>query len=282
MFTKRTPGLLFSTILLSALFILSTPVSAANLVNVSARGEAGQGAKQMVVGFVVEGSGITEVMISGVGPTTGVPGSISNPELTVFNQETGEEVYYCDDWKNCLGASIVQGVLDSSGQSLTDSEAAASIGFDAGAYTIEIRDADGGSGIALGAATEIPEYVEPSDVSFGTWKNADGSVCFNVAALGEPRLTTDFSGCKDGVSLVFILQGKTASGEECLVSSFTTDDVPIVDGQLYWAGTAPGGSDVETFSAVFFETGFATGSATEGDLGTPLSDACIADWSARS
>ena len=281
MFKTRNTKFTISPLFLSAFIMLSTPVSAVELVNVSSRGEADQGAKQMVVGFLLAGSGRRQYMVSGVGPTTLVPGAIANPELTLFNQATGKEMYHCDNWRNCLGSSIVQAFLDNTGQSLTNSEAAASLSLDAGSYTIEIRDADGGSGIALGTAIEIVTDVESDDVDSGTWKSADGSVCFNVAALGEPRLTTDFSGCKDGVSLAFILPGKTATGEECLVSSFTTDDISIVDGQFYWAGTAPGGSDVETFSGVFFETGFATGSGTEGNPGTPLSDACIADWSAK-
>ena len=281
MFTKRNSGFSFPCILLSGLFLLSTPASALelDLVNVSARGEAGQGNKQMVVGFVVEGSGRKQIMIAGVGPTTGVPGAIANPELTVFNQATGQAIYHCDDWRNCLGSSIVQVYLDSVGFNLTNSEAAASLSFEAGPYSIEIRDADGRSGIALGAAIEIPTDVDSDDVDSGSWNSEDGSICFNVAATGEPRLTSDFSDCPDGSSLAFNLNGKTASGEDCKVTSSTTDDVIIDNGQFYWEGSI--GSDIETTSGVFFETGFATGSAAERNPGTSLSAACIADWNAR-
>ena len=281
MFTKRNSGFSFPCILLSGLFLLSTPASALelDLVNVSARGEAGQGNKQMVVGFVVEGSGRKQIMIAGIGPTTGVPGAIANPELTVFNQATGQAIYHCDDWRNCLGSSIVQVYLDSVGFNLTNSEAAASLSFEAGAYSIEIRDADGRSGIALGAAIEIPTDVDSDDVDSGSWNSEDGSICFNVAATGEPRLTSDFSDCPDGASLAFNLNGKTASGEDCKVTSSTTDDVIIDNGQFYWEGSI--GSDIETASGVFFETGFATGSAAERNPGTSLSAACIADWNAR-
>lgn len=281
MLTKRYSGFSLPAVLLSTLFMSSSPVSAVDLVNVSSRGEAGQGAKQMVVGVVVKGSGRKQYMISGIGPTTGVAGAIRNPELNLFNQATGDLIYHCDDWKNCLGSSIVQVFLDQTGQSLTNSEAAASISLEEGAYSIEIRDADGGTGIALGAAIEIPTDVESDDVDSGTWMSEDGSVCFNVALLGEPRLTTDSSECPNNASLWFNLDGKTEDGEDCKATSFTEDDVIIDNGQFYWEGTIPGGSDIETLSGVFFETGFATGSATERNPGASLTDACIAEWDAR-
>ena len=275
MFTKQYSRFSLAFALLSGLFLMSTQSSAANLVNVSSRGEAGQGAKQLVVGFVVEGSGKKEIMISAIGPTTGVPGAIANPELTVINQETGEEVYSCDNWKNCLGSNIVQVFLDETDQSLTDEEAAVSIGLGAGAYSIEIRDADGGSGIALGSAIEIPVFTE--SISFGTWKSEDGSICFNVVSS---RLTTKFSGCPDGASLSFNLKGKTASGDECMITSFTQQQIPIENGQFHWTGTISGGFDIETISSVFVEPRLATGTATERFSNAPLSDACTAEWSA--
>lgn len=276
MFLKRNSGFSFTIILLSGLFLQSTPVlSEVKLVNVSARGEAGQGVKQMVVGFVLKGDGKKEIMISGVGPTMDIPGTIANPELTVFNQETGKEVYYCDNWKNCLGSNIVQAFLDKSGQSLTDEESAVSIGLSAGAYSIEIRDADGDSGLALGSAIEIPEFTD--SVSFGTWQNEDGSVCFNVVSS---KLTTRFSDCPDGASLSFNLMGKTASGEDCRISSFTQQEIPFENGQFHWTGTISGGSDIETISGVFIEPRLATGTVTERNAGASYSDACIAEWNA--
>lgn len=280
MFPKRCADKSLTAFILLSFSIISTPSLAVDIVNVSSRGEAGQGAKQMVVGVVVKGSGRKQIMISGIGPTTGVPGAIVNPELALFNQATGQEIYRCDNWKECLGSSIVQVFLDQTNQTLRDSEAAASISLEQGAYSIEIRDADGGSGITLGAAIEIPTDVDSNDVSSGTWESEDGAVCFNVS-LVEAKLTSVGSDCPGEASLAFNLDGKTSSGEDCKVTSTTSEDILIDNAQFYFEGTAPGGSDIETMSGVFFETGFATGSATERDPGTSLSDACIAEWSAR-
>lgn len=277
MFSKRCYGFSFKLIFLSGLYLISTQALSVDIVNVSTRGVAGQEERQLVVGFVVEGSGRKQVMITGTGPSADIPETIENPAFIVFDQETGKEVYSCDDWKNCLGSNIVQAFLDKTEQIITDSEAAATLSFDAGAYSIEIRDADGDSGIALGAAIEIPTYVASDNVSFGTWQSEDGSVCFNVVFS---ELTPKFSGCPEGASLIFELPGKTASGDECMISSFTQQTIPIKNGQIYWAGTITGGADIETFSAVFMKPRFGIGTVTEGRKNTPLSEACIAEWSA--
>lgn len=276
MFTKRNYKFSFPSLFLSGLFLLPIPVSAVELVNVSTSGQTGQGAKQMVVGFVVEGEGRKQIMVSAAGPTTEVPGAIENPQLTVIDQTTGEEVYYCDDWENCLGSGIVEYSMDRNGLGLTEKEAAASLSLGAGYYSIEISDADGGSGFALGAAIEV-SHVRSDQVSFGTWQSEDESICFNVVSS---RLTSRFSKCPDEASLTINMTGKTPSGDLCQITAFAGYEIPIENGQINWAGATSGGSEIVTVSGVFFGPGLAIGSATSRFSGSPLSSACIAEWSA--
>ena len=91
-----------------ASYRISTDFSGAGkLVNVSTRARVGGDEQVMIGGFVVNGTGRSQVLVRAVGPTLGqppynVPGALADPQLTVFRGQT--PVGINNDWWRPEGA----------------------------------------------------------------------------------------------------------------------------------------------------------------------------------
>jgi hypothetical protein len=145
------------------------------VVNFSSRALTGSGASAHVLGFVVSGAKPKDVLIRGVGPTLanfGVSGTLADPYLAVFNA-AGQNVLVNGDWGNPgsapAGISSPVGIYASSVEiaaaatrvgafALTagSKDAAVLTQLDPGAYTVQVSDASGGSGISLVEVYELP------------------------------------------------------------------------------------------------------------------------------
>lgn len=131
----------------------NTPSTPARLVNLSARAQVGRGADVLIIGFVVEGTGSTRVLIRGVGPTLatfGVSNYLANPSLAIHHGD--ELIASNNDWSTGSGATVVQNAtaaVNAFALPSNSKDAAVVLDLTAGAYTALIKGEDEGEGVAL-------------------------------------------------------------------------------------------------------------------------------------
>jgi hypothetical protein len=131
----------------------------ARLVNLSARNRVGEGDDVLIAGFAVAGFGPLRVLVRAVGPTLGgvpfaVPGVLADPKLELRNS-AGVLVAENDNWDPAL-AGIATSV-GAFGLAPGSKDAAVLATLAGGvSYTMVVRGADGGTGVALVEVYEVP------------------------------------------------------------------------------------------------------------------------------
>jgi sugar lactone lactonase YvrE len=135
--------------------VYETEAGGSALSNLSTRSPVGTGSQMQIAGFVISGLQPKKVLIRAVGPTLagfGLVGTLVNPTIDVVNQADGMVVASNDDWgspdwspisnaNNALGAFAFQATNSRDAALLTS--------LPPGAYTVTVKDKDGGTGIAL-------------------------------------------------------------------------------------------------------------------------------------
>jgi hypothetical protein len=132
-----------------------------HLVNVSARAAVGIGGNALIAGFVIGGSTAKTVLIRASGPALapfGVTGTISNPELQLYNLQTGTGVLVASNsaWG---GDPVIVAAAASAGAFAwtdpTSADSALLITLPPGPYTAEVLGGNGSSGVALVEVYEV-------------------------------------------------------------------------------------------------------------------------------
>jgi hypothetical protein len=125
------------------------------LVNVSVLKPVGDG---LTVGFVVEGSGRTNVLIRAVGPTLsgdfGIAGALSDPEITLYSGRT--KIATNDNWG---GGSDLRSAFEATGAFVlppSSRDAALIAGLGPGNYTVHVSGVPGAEGLVLAEIYELP------------------------------------------------------------------------------------------------------------------------------
>jgi hypothetical protein len=129
-----------------------------DLVNVSTRSNSGTADNIMIVGFILEGTTPTTVLVRGLGPSmadVGVPGVMANPTLTLYSGS--QTIASNDNWRDSQSTEILSTGLDPcqpwtpGGPAPTgcNLESAIYMTLNPGAYTAHLRGAGGGTGIGL-------------------------------------------------------------------------------------------------------------------------------------
>lgn len=129
------------------------------LINLSARTESGTGSDTLTGGFVISGNSPIRLLARGVGPTLaafGVAGSLSDPELNIFDS-VGGLVASNDDWLGDPDVTTAAAKVGAFALESTESkDAALLVTLLPGAYTVQVVGSDGSSGVALVELYEIP------------------------------------------------------------------------------------------------------------------------------
>ena len=235
----------------------------------------------MVVGFIAKGKIKRQYFIAAIGPTLnsfGVQDFLIDPQLVLQEQESGDIVEECDNWKECSTPGLVALYTASKGISLADTEAAIVAELEPGAYTVTVSGVDNGTGVALGTAVNIASEEQGLGIAPGTWRGMDGNLCFHVAQDGS-RLTGSGSSCIDSAAIDFNLEGSTFNGSSCIISARGFADIPIINGHFFWQNPVPVGV-VENISGSFSSVLTANGTATSRILGA-AQPGCITGWSAN-
>jgi hypothetical protein len=137
----------------SGTFTASTP----RLINVSARTQVGTADGILIAGFVIGGTTPCTVLIRGIGPTLGdygVTGSLSNPQLTLYQTVNGTntQVGYNDDWGQASNASLVASKSAQVGAfslSSASKDAVLLITLQPGVYSAQVSGVGNTTGVAL-------------------------------------------------------------------------------------------------------------------------------------
>ncbi len=130
-----------------------TPVPG-RLVNLSTRVKAGTGDNVLIGGFIVSGSAPKKIMLRGIGPSlaaAGISGALADPTMELKNA-AGATMLSNDDWAQ--GAQAAE--ISASGLAPTHpSESAIVATLAEGSYTVILRGANSGVGVALVEAYEM-------------------------------------------------------------------------------------------------------------------------------
>jgi hypothetical protein len=124
----------------------------ARLINLSTRGFVGRNDSVMIGGFVIEGPVAMNLLIRGVGPELAnfnVPGTLSDPHLTLYSGNTILDEN--DDWGSEQGAEKAAAFATVGAFPLPENsrDSAMLVSLESGAYTVIMKGASGGTGIAL-------------------------------------------------------------------------------------------------------------------------------------
>ena len=132
-------------------------VSRPPLINVSTRGFVGTGDDVLIGGFIVGDSGST-VIVRARGPSLadfGVPGTLQDPQLTVFDGPT--PIASNDNWQTDAASSLM---IEAAMAPNRASEAAVMLNLSPGPYTVIVSGVGGGTGVGIVEVFEL-SYVTP-------------------------------------------------------------------------------------------------------------------------
>ena len=135
----------------AASFTTATP----RLINVSVRKHLGSG---LTMGFVVGGATPAKVLVRGIGPTLGafgVPGTVVDPQLTLFNASSvkiGEN----NDWAGTAELTAAFANVGAFALPATSKDAALLVTLAPGNYTAQVNGVNGTTGVALVEVYEVP------------------------------------------------------------------------------------------------------------------------------
>ncbi|MEY2499631.1 MAG: hypothetical protein QOD12_3187 [Verrucomicrobiota bacterium] len=118
--------------------------------NMATRGQVDGGDKVLIGGVIVSGSSAKRVLIRGIGPSSGVPGTLSNPTLTLYNSQA-QIIASNDNWQDTQGPDIAATTLAPK----NPLEAAILATLQPGAYTAIVDGNGGAKGIALVEAYDL-------------------------------------------------------------------------------------------------------------------------------
>ena len=123
------------------------PASGSRMGNIATRGKVLQGDNAMIAGFILSGTGTTQVVVRAIGPTLaqfGVPGPLDDTTLDL-RDANGTQIASNDDWRSTQQQEIVLAGLAPN----DDREATILANLSPGAYTAIVRGKNDSVGIAL-------------------------------------------------------------------------------------------------------------------------------------
>ena len=123
------------------------------LINLSTRGPVATGDDILIAGFAVSGPGAKAVLLRGIGPglaAFGVPGSIANPKLALFDAN-GTKLAENDDWgpDTTSATTTIFAELGAFPLAANSNDAALLTTVNPGTYTVQLSGVRDTSGIGL-------------------------------------------------------------------------------------------------------------------------------------
>jgi len=133
----------------SSATVTVNPVPAGTVVNLSTRGQAGNGNNVLIAGFIIGGTAPKTVVVVAQGPSLvagGVTNPLPNPALTLVRSSDQTVIGTNDDWGSAANAAQIQ----AAGFAPPDAkEAAIMMTLEPGAYTAIVSDLSGATGVGI-------------------------------------------------------------------------------------------------------------------------------------
>jgi subtilisin-like proprotein convertase family protein len=121
------------------------------LGNIATRLRVGTGSEALIGGIIITGNQPKRVIVRAIGPSSGVPGALSNPQLEL-NNEAGDVLRANDNWRDAPnGDEIVASTVAPP----NDLESAVLMTLDPGQYTAVIRGVNGETGVGVVEAYDL-------------------------------------------------------------------------------------------------------------------------------
>lgn len=136
--------------------------SGTRLINIATRAQVGTGGNILIAGFVIEGTGVEELLVRGDGPALtafGVSGVLAQPSLTVTAQSNGSTIGTNTGWSTNANPAQIASVAAAVGAySLPtgSADSAVVVNLPAGGFTAQVSGVNSTSGVALAEVYEVP------------------------------------------------------------------------------------------------------------------------------
>jgi hypothetical protein len=137
--------------------VATLTILTARLTNLSSRALVGTGANNLIVGFVIGGTGSKQILLRGAGPALlnfGITAYLTNPVLTL-NSASGTVLASNTGWGGTSALASLFSQVGAFPWSATSADSALALGsssyppLTAGAYTASVAGVNGGTGVAL-------------------------------------------------------------------------------------------------------------------------------------
>jgi hypothetical protein len=126
------------------------------LTNLSARNQVGTGNDILIAGFTLTGTGTTQILIRGIGPSLaafGLTGFLANPRIEVFRASDDQKIAENDDWDATAGAVFSRVGAFALAAGSRDSALLATL--PAGGYTVLVSGVGNTTGEAIVEVYEV-------------------------------------------------------------------------------------------------------------------------------
>jgi subtilisin-like proprotein convertase family protein len=121
------------------------------LGNIATRLRVGTGAEALIGGIIITGNQPKRVIVRAIGPSSGVPGALGNPQLEL-NNASGEVLRTNDNWQDAPNRDEI---IASTVAPPDDLESAVLMTLDPGQYTAVVRGVNGETGIGVVEAYDL-------------------------------------------------------------------------------------------------------------------------------
>ena len=126
------------------------------LGNIATRLRVGTGAEALIGGIIITGNQPKRLIVRAIGPSSGVPGSLTDPQLEL-NDAAGEVVRANDDWRDAPNSDEI---FASTVAPSNDRESAILMTLNPGEYTAVVRGVNGETGVGVVEAYDLDGSVD--------------------------------------------------------------------------------------------------------------------------
>ena len=136
----------------------------AQSLNIATRANVLNGDNVLIGGFIVTGNDRKNVLLRGIGPSSGVPGALADPTLELYSGNT--LLATNNDWKTASNGSSQQAEIEATTiPPKNDLESALVRLLPPGSYTAILRGSNGGTGIGVVEAYDLNQATTDSQLA---------------------------------------------------------------------------------------------------------------------
>lgn len=227
--------------------------AASQIINLSARSDAGSGARVLTVGFAISGTAPKTVLLRAIGPGLrqfGTSNTHGDPELRLY-RGNGDLICYNYDWHSLAGWGAVFASVGAFPLTAGSDDSAMLIRLPPGTYTAQAHGTNGTSGVALVEVYDVSQL--PANATVFTpienliLESSTGTRVYpSVTRQGAPTYPFELrrAGISGEVLVEFFVNAEgrvqNAFAKTATHDGFVAPSIQAVSGWLFRAGTIDG------------------------------------------